>query len=705
MVRVRNEFAAASIVLRYAEQELIETWDRLEQEALLSDVESDEWVFELKIDAYMEPFSFAVTTQLENDRTFRVQLTGADGACVLHAVYTMFEQAGICYDISDTMISAHFSLNNLLGFSILVNPSVQRRGIRQHINFPMDISSYPLAEAKRYIRQLARLKYNHITFHSYPGQWYEFVDRGDDVKAGQFFYGQEHAIPAAHPIRNSIRNESMYCIPELESLFIGRSDEHTGAALSQAAIHWLQQVMEEAKKTGMQVQFSIELRREKPGDLLFADCYAKCLAALAQYPLIDVFEIITSECGGNEYLEYAASVAKVRELANQLFGSYLVDELELASDLKDAYVQTPGIMSQISLALKITEKLLNAGLERLPLIALGVYATEHAALRVAHKLLTRLAPPEISFAFLPAHGAREVVESLEQMALEPEHLQRMMIYSWCEFDGNMYLQQNPLTGIYRLIELIQLSGSKGRVAGVVFNHWRTAENRIAINYAAALCNDHTLTPDRFYAAFTQSMGMEAAESFIRAIKDLDDVDHRVRKELPNVGFCFVACWFSAGLGSIHWWSLNKVIEIKLEYHRIHKQLSACLEGRSSSSGTSLIKFLLNRIMCTVHHLEAIESLVPLAVICSGKSPYSLNEEDQSVVRKACDRASEKIELYMQLHAADLPDRGCEGTLISYFHTLPVVVKKIRKEYGTSEQTEETAKHRGSAGDPPPPAIF
>lgn len=50
----------------------------------------------------------------------------------------------------------------------VITPAVKLRGIRQHINFPMDISSYPIEEAKEYIRNLTRLRFNYIVFHSYP---------------------------------------------------------------------------------------------------------------------------------------------------------------------------------------------------------------------------------------------------------------------------------------------------------------------------------------------------------------------------------------------------------------------------------------------------------------------------------------------------------------------------------------------------------
>jgi len=43
------------------------------------------------------------------------------------------------------------------------------------------ISSYPVEEACEYIRNLARMRMNYITFHSYPGQWYSYIYDGEET--------------------------------------------------------------------------------------------------------------------------------------------------------------------------------------------------------------------------------------------------------------------------------------------------------------------------------------------------------------------------------------------------------------------------------------------------------------------------------------------------------------------------------------------
>ena len=69
----------------------------------------------------------------------------------------------------------------------------------------MDISAYPLDEAKEYLNRLMRMRFNQIAIHSYPNLWHE-VKTGDSTElAGNFFYNRPHPIPNLAVIKNNIR--------------------------------------------------------------------------------------------------------------------------------------------------------------------------------------------------------------------------------------------------------------------------------------------------------------------------------------------------------------------------------------------------------------------------------------------------------------------------------------------------------------------
>ena len=65
----------------------------------------------------------------------------------------------------------------------------------------------------------------------------------------------------------------------------------------------------------------------------------------------------------------------------------------------------------------------------------------------------------------------------------------------------------------------------------------------------------------------------------------------------------------------------------------------------------------------------------------------------------CDRALELCREYLTLHLEQLPDRGCQGTAVSYYATLPTYIDHIRQYFVYGEKE---CRHRPSSFDQPPP---
>ncbi|MBT7862298.1 MAG: hypothetical protein HN712_18410, partial [Gemmatimonadetes bacterium] len=248
---------------------------------------------ELTVDATMAPASFSVVAT--GDRA--VRLRGCDASAVLSAVYTLLETAGWRFEITGPVPPLTPDAAAIAMVDIAQQPVVTRRGVRQHLNFPMDISSYAVEEALDYVRNLARLRFNHIAFHSYPGQWIAGPQGGKDLPAGSFFYGIRHDLPDHPLLQRSIRNDRTYCIPDIEPYMDDK------AACSERAMAWLRQVIQECKRVGLHVQFSFEPR--DGGDDV-TPALATCRRVLELYPEIDALEMITNEAGSGEPCERSA---------------------------------------------------------------------------------------------------------------------------------------------------------------------------------------------------------------------------------------------------------------------------------------------------------------------------------------------------------------------------------------------------------------
>lgn len=641
---------------------------------------ADGWHFTLAVDPALPPFAFAVRVSGQ-----RVTLSGHDPAGVLHAVYTALEQAGYCFEITGPRLARALDFSRLR--DVQVQPAVNWRGIRQHLNFPMDISSYPLDEALEYIRNLARLRFNHITFHSYPDQWYAVDLPSGRQLAGGYFYGQRHDLPDHPVIRRVVRNERVFCIPEHEAVY------DDAEANSRRAIGWLQAVMREAKRVGLRIQFSFELREQH-----LANSLATVDAILDTYPLIDVLEIITQESG--EW-GHAAPADELRQIVADYFGAAALQDAAITRHLVDGQKDLDRLLREIGHAIQAFGAL-KSHHPALPELALGVYCTVRSDHAVILALMQRYVPADVSFAFLLDHGNRAVARNLRDLAMPRRDWDRAMIYSWIEFDGTMYIFQNAVEGIRRLLELAAEVYGGDPVHAISFNHWRSAENRTSARYAAVALLRGAVEPGDFYREYAASLDIADADTYAAAMALLDDADSQARDELPNVGFCYVGVWGTEGLGYYGVFRRDRLIAAREKYQSAHDDLQRCAEGTTHPEGTRYLAFVMNRVWVTIVYLRAIEEAVALQAVAAGKRPEQLTDAERAEVRNICDRALALMEDYMSLHAQAIEDRGCEGTLISFYYTPPAVLRRIRAEYGGEGEAVQNA---APGSDAPPSPIW
>ena len=129
---------------------------------------------------------------IRKQKQFMVEFSGEDVTCLGHAVYSFLEHTGYRFEFNTSSNPIKLQLDTIQSYKQTIEPFTRWRGIRQHLNFPMDLSSYPLNEAKAYLRSLVRMRFNKLAVHSYPNLWNE-VHTGDSIEyAGNFFYNREH---------------------------------------------------------------------------------------------------------------------------------------------------------------------------------------------------------------------------------------------------------------------------------------------------------------------------------------------------------------------------------------------------------------------------------------------------------------------------------------------------------------------------------
>lgn len=606
-----------------------------------------------------------------------LSVTGGSFSSVLCGAYEALADAGVLFEATGHTVPKKFDLNAFMAANKEVHPKVRLRGVRQHINFPMDISSYPLKDAQEYIRALARMRFNAITFHSYPGQWHPVDPASPDDHPGHFFYGQTHPLPGSDPLTaGRIDNRKVYCIPEAEAIYDNEK------ARGEYAKYWLNEVMKTAKEAGLTITLSVEPAfedGEKLGRML--------RNVIEMYPLIDVLEIISYESGESTFLsdltpETAPAVFRELLGSDALNADGTLDGLtgEIPHQLPGAAVSLRRMMT----ALNTRDQWLS-GLEKKPELRVGMYITCKDTLKIILPVMRRLLPDDVTRSILPAHGAMVVANNIEELNLTEKDWQNTMLYSWAEFDGNMYLQQMSTDGLEKLTAMPEAES----IYGLCINHWRTSENAMAINFAAETTNQPAKAAD-FYRNFADRVGISDADAFAAACDRLAKLDSYTRWNLMNFGFCFVGCWYKPGEVTPPRPYKDECMQHALaEYRALAEAFEALLDSASTGRGISYLRLMANRCRTSVSHVLSLLTLKGVHKYYDYANPSAPTEEQLAGIRQVISESLAHAQDYINLYGALMPDRGCQGNLISYVETTPVFIRIVASHFFGSGAADQT----------------
>ena len=655
--------------LAYAASELHRFLSEFTGAELTACASSADRTVTLEIDTAMAEHHYAISGDGK-----QMTVRGGNASSVLCGVYEALAAAGILFEANGYCVPHTFDLDALFSQHRDVKPKFRLRGIRQHINFTMDISSYPLPMAKEYIRNLARMRYNALTFHTYPGQWHASDPAKEDDCAGHFFYGQDHPVPTDDLLTASrIRNRKYYCIPEIEEQY---EDKY---ARSDYAKYWLNEVMKTVKECGMTLTLSLEIisdNEEANIRMLHEVCRT--------YPLIDTLELISEECGGFRE-EPGVTYDNVKAFVAEQLGA---DVLDVDGNLPGLPEFLPHQLPSSAVGVKRLLRMLElrdkwlSDLDKKPALRGGLYLTCADTLRVLRPILRKKLPDGMTMSLLSAHGALAVADNIEKTGTISSDWQNTMFYSWAEFDGNMYVQQMSTDGIEKLVTLPDTDSSYG----FCINHWRTAENSLAISYAAEAAIT-AMPADTFYRRHAAMIGIGDADGFATACRRLAALDTYNRDNLFNIGFCAIVCW-------LNWHRRNGVMQPRrfpaeylghavAEYSALIDLWRALLPTADKKEGVAFLRLLINRCQTSILHIRALMKLDELDTVYDYDNPAPLNAEQAAKIDAILKEAKDLTTQYMHLYGEILPDRGGEGQLVSYAVTTPVFIDAVAANFHDS----------------------
>ena len=588
------------------------------------------------------------------DKGHTLTLTSSDAVGALHALYTFCEQLGITFDITGAVLPASVDWSRVEGTDTIITPHIRWRGIRQHVNFSMDISAYTIPEVREYLQNMVRMRFNKLTIHSYPYQWYAEDVTGEMHYAGSFFYGSTHRCDKWDFLKQLCKgtNDSIFCIPGAEAVWNDK------AKRSEFAMDWMRQVITTAKEMGLRVQFSCENRH-------FTVEQTKKLAYILtdNYP-IDDLEFITEEMGGwNDDMPYATQ------------------QIDTAAATIKALEADPAFQGRVKQ------------------LKLGIYCVLHHRIgdlfRHARQIL-----PEHYIAVLSQYASRGVASAYPKFITNAEDLKWTELYSWVEFDGQMYIQQNHVEGINDLIRQMDQTAPGVQHRSLLFNHWRTAENRTSFRYAAEATLMKDRRPDDFYREYAQRLGIEDTEAFLdmqHAMQELHafDVDHH-----GNIGFAAIDFWLDEGQHTAYnpddvQWSSDRFL-------KVGEMLTTLYDNAKTEAAREYLSLLGNRVLCSKLYLDCIHDGLELKQI-----PHKKNNPVPPAYKKKASQICEKCiagyERMLRILAQQMPDRGCLGIIVSIWNG-PVWGMMTQNHKLTGAPLDAPASSEVSLDAPPLPTF-
>ena len=247
-------------------------------------------------------------------------------------------------------------------------------------------------------------------------------------------------------------------------------------------------------------------------------------------------------------------------------------------------------------------------------------------------------------------------------------------------------------------ENLKISANKP-LYGICWNHWRTYENRIAIRYASEAMIYGPMPEKTFYYSLARRSGIANANKFTAAMNKLDQSDTFCRDSLFNIGFCWGGYWLGKkGLSLYGRYSRDNLLRAIDYFSEVKADLNSSVSKTRDSIALKDLHFLENRINCTILHLKAFAVMKEINPLFDGNPDPVLSENEREKIRKTCTEALSLEKQYIDTHAQLVPDRGSEGTLVSYINGPYKCLKNIMSNYGKAEINNQ---NRDKPFDAPP----
>ena len=560
-------------------------------------------------------------------------VTGGSPVAVLWSVYELVERWGVRYLIYEDVFPKSPGKLTLPQSDIRLEPNMRIRCWRLVNVLPHGPVSWSLKENKRFLRQIAKMKFNRVLLALWPAQ--PFVDysfHGMNKPAPVFYFGEHFPIDSETVGRERFeKNMTEFINPD----YLGAD---TAKELVRRATNLIHGILAEAKRFGMETVLGIqpfewprEFMKVLPGsepvhqlgnltagpgksqsmdDPLLREMVATIFRAYVEtYPEADFIQIGVPEHRG--WTEQARQAYKILDAKYDIKSLGTFDELCARARSRTSF---PGGGKRVENMVKndlsalaffdslVDEKNLLAspkGEGDVKLIYKGISAE-------LFPILAKIIPKggEV-LSFIDYTASRQLKQRALLEESPPEGLPLSLTFTLAD-DNVGVLPQFATSSFDQIIRILRKSGWSGYST----RYWTVGDLMPTVHYLAKAGWDSSVTPESAYTdLFRQVSGQAAVKPAHEALAIIEKIT--IGLDDYGLGFGFPI----PDLMTKHYKAGGLPEPVKADHRRYRNALAALriARERSDPRGYALLDYLIGRVFFAVRFLDAAEAFGATAV--------------------------------------------------------------------------------------------
>ncbi len=606
-------------------------------------------------------------------------IAGGSPVATLWAVYELVERWGVRYLMDEDLLPDNPGPFRLPDSEIRIGPNMRTRCWRLVNDLADGPVSWSLEENKRFLRQIAKMKYNRVFLSFWPAQpFVHYSFRGMKKPQPSFYFGEIYPIEQDMVAREKFGQMKVFTNPD----YVGADTPEEQVT---RATHLAKGILAEARRLGMETGLAIqpfswpkEFMAVLPGsepvkqlgnltagpgeeqsmdDPLLREMVATIFRAYVEtYPEADTFYV-----GMPEHRGWTEQAAQAYTLLDQKYDLKELGTFEELCARAQARSSFPGGGKRVETMLKgdlaslsffdtlIEEKnLLKRSGERpdVRLIYNGVVAE-------LFPLLAKIVPPggEV-LSFIDYTASRQLKQRDLLRQHPPTGLPANLIFTLAD-DNVGVLPQLATGSLHKIMQELRANGW----SGFTTRYWTVGDLMPTVHYLAKASWDETVTPESASRdLFEHALGAGSVEPAMRALALIE----QITKGLDDYGLGFG--FPVPSMMTKHYRAQGLSDAIRADHQRYRDALAAMRTAREGSrpAGYRLLDYLIGRLKFAVRYLDAAEAFGATA----RAEEKGLQGEASWHVENACNAIQEALQAWADV-AMDHGDLGAVALMNKY----------------------------------------